>query len=172
MAYHDEKGRITIDEQAAAKDVKRLQESVEVLKRSRAAIDVLSKEYYMQGAVAFAIVNKAEQTKRDLSDMIAKLEETISFIQKTVRHYQLLDEQIKQAIQAAANAAAAAASTAGINASNSGSAAQTGSSGASHGGSGRHDSGTGTASKPAAEDVLKNIGSAMSDALENLLKKK
>lgn len=173
MAYHDEKGRITIDEQAASRDIKRLQEAVEVLKRSQAAVDTLSKEYYMQGAVAGAIVNKAGQTKRNLADMIEKLEETISFIRKTVRHYELLDEQIKQAIQAAANAAAAVAGTAGINAGNSGSSARTVSSGTVHGGSGRHDSTSGSgSSKPDADAVLESIGSAVNDVLGNLFKKK
>ena len=72
----------------------------------------------MQGAVAVAVMNQAQRMEKSLGSMIGRLEETIAFIQKTVRHYELLDEQIKQAIQAAASAAAAVQAASAVNAQN------------------------------------------------------
>ena len=44
MAYHDEKGRITIDAAAANKDIKRLREAIQVLEDSRSAIRSLTRQ--------------------------------------------------------------------------------------------------------------------------------
>ncbi len=119
MAYHDEKGRITIDAAAANKDIKRLREAIQVLEDSRSAIRSLTRQAsQMQGAVAVAVMNQAQRMEKSLGSMIGRLEETIAFIQKTVRHYELLDEQIKQAIQAAASAAAAVQAASAVNAQN------------------------------------------------------
>lgn len=93
MAYHDEKGRITIDAAAANKDIKRLREAIQVLEDSRSAIRSLTRQAsQMQGAVAVAVMNQAQRMEKSLGSMIGRLEETIAFIQKTVRHYELLDE--------------------------------------------------------------------------------
>ncbi len=43
MAYRDENGRITIDEQAAQKDIRRLREAANILKDSRAYAEAQEK---------------------------------------------------------------------------------------------------------------------------------
>ena len=59
MAYFDENGRITIDEDAAAKDIKRLRESAQVLKDSRAAIRSLKAQASeLEGQISEAILEK------------------------------------------------------------------------------------------------------------------
>ena len=121
MAYFDENGRITIDEDAAAKDIKRLRESAQVLKDSRAAIrSMKSQALEFQGEMSSAIVEKANEMERRQTAMIEKLEETAAYIQKVVNRYQKLDEEIKKAIQAAANAAEAAARAAAVSAGTAG----------------------------------------------------
>ena len=170
MAYQDENGRITIDAAAAQKDIGRLREAIQVLEDSRSAIRSLKRQAgQLQGAAALAVANQAGRMEKSLNNTIDKLEETISFIQKTVRHYELLDEQIKQAIQAAANAAAAARAAAAVNAQN------TGSSSAKSSASAPAQTGTkSTGSSPAPDmsDILKGLGKAASSALDSFFGKK
>lgn len=132
MAYVDESGRITIDEQAAARDIKRLRESAQVLKDSRAAIRSLkSKAGELEGQMSAAILEKAQAMEKRLTQMIDKLEETASYIQKTVNKYEQLDREIKRAIQAAADAAEAAARAAAVQAKSAGSISSVGGAAAS-----------------------------------------
>lgn len=110
MAFHDDKGRITIDEQAAAQDIRRLREAADILKESREAIRSLQRQSGdMQGKAASAIQAKGQEMEKELARMIEKLENSADFIRKTVEHYRRLDEELKRAIQAAAHAASSAA---------------------------------------------------------------
>ena len=115
MAYHDENGRITIDEQAANKDIKRLMESAQVLRTSRDAIVSLQRQAAdMEGQISLAVIVKSQEMEKKLSQMIDKLEYTADYIRKTVRRYEILDEQIKQAIQSASNMASAVIAASGV----------------------------------------------------------
>lgn len=114
MAYHDENGRITIDEQAANRDIRRLREAAGVLKDSRAGIrNMRQQSSDMKGLAAGAIQEKSLEMESKLSQMIDKLEETADYIQKVVRRYQKIDEDLKkliqQTMQAIQNGAGAAA---------------------------------------------------------------
>lgn len=102
MAYRDENGTITIDEIAAAKDIKRITEAIAILEESRRTLSKLSKHAATDGkgktaAAAEAVSN--ELIKR-INAMISNLNETKAFIKKTVEHYQYLDQQIKAIIKA------------------------------------------------------------------------
>lgn len=126
MAFHDEKGRITIDEQAADQDIRRLREAADILKESREAIRSLQSGD-MQGKAASAIQAKGREMEKELARMIERLEDSANFIRKTVEHYRRLDEELKRAIQAAhaqsasqvGSGAAAAAASQGAGQSNS-----------------------------------------------------
>lgn len=171
MAYFDENGRITIDEDAAARDIKRLRESAQVLKDSRAAIrSVKSQALEFQGEMSAAIVEKANEMERRQTAMIEKLEDTAAYIQKVVNRYQKLDEEIKKAIQAAASAAEAAAKASAVSAGTAGViSSSASSSGRGSSGGGRRDSaGTKTSSSSkktsdAAEKVIDTVKDAIDD---------
>lgn len=115
MAYHDENGKITIDEQAASKDIQRLTESAQVLRASKDAIVSLQRQAAdMEGQISVSVILKSQMMEKRLNQMIEKLEYTAEYIRKTVRRYELLDEQIKQAIESAANAASAVIAASGV----------------------------------------------------------
>ncbi len=106
MAYRDENGRITIDEQAARQDIRRLREAADILKDSLAGIRSLRQQSMdMQGLAVTAIQDKSLEMEKKLTQMIKKLESTADYIQKVVRHYQKMDEDLKKMIQQAAIAA-------------------------------------------------------------------
>ena len=105
MAYKDSSGRITIDEQAAAQDIRRLQEAMQILKDSRKAIvNIINQSSGEQGLTAQAICEKARQMCNYIDDLVNRLSETSSFISRTVAHYQEVDRQVKEAIQNTAGA--------------------------------------------------------------------
>ena len=176
MAYFDENGRITIDEDAAAKDIKRLRESAQVLKDSRAAIRSMKNQALeFKGEMSNAIVEKANEMERRQTAMIEKLEETAAYIQRVVNRYQKLDEEIKKAIQAAASAAEAAAKAASVAAGTAGAIAggstvAKSSSGKTYGGGGNgrgsgggsHGSSSGKTSKK-NDDLMDKVKDAMDD---------
>ena len=100
MAYKDSSGRITIDEQAAAQDIRRLQEAAQILKDSRKAIaNIINQASGEQGLTARAICEKAREMCNNIDALINRLNETSSFISRTVAHYQEVDRQVKEAIQ-------------------------------------------------------------------------
>jgi len=101
MAYKDSSGRITIDEQAAAQDIRRLQEAMQILSDSRKAIvNIINQASGEQGLAARAICEKAREMCGLIDALNNRLSETASFISRTVAHYQEVDRQVKEAIQA------------------------------------------------------------------------
>ena len=100
MAYHDENGKLTIDEAAANRDIKRLREAANILKDSRASIRSLRQQSTdMQGLAAQAIQEKSTEMEKKLTQMIDKLEDTADYIQKVVKRYQKIDEDLKKLIE-------------------------------------------------------------------------
>jgi seryl-tRNA synthetase len=101
MAYRDSSGKITIDEYAAAQDIQRLRQAIESLTNSRNAVNALIQQATSEkGQTSSAIIEKAGELKRQLDDMINRLNETLNFISRVVRHYQEVDRKVKEAIQA------------------------------------------------------------------------
>ncbi len=101
MAYYDNNGRITIDENVAWQDVNRIQHAIEQLNFSKAAIDNLIKQTASEkGLTSRAIIGKATQLRKQTDDLINRLEETITIIIRTVRRYQEIDRRVRDAIRA------------------------------------------------------------------------
>lgn len=104
MALYDENGTITIDENAADYDIRRINEALFHLQNSRAALNNLIKQAVdYQGNTGTAIIEKATELRSQVDDMINRLNETATFIRRTVDHYQWLDHQVKEAIIASEN---------------------------------------------------------------------
>ena len=114
MALKDSSGRITIDEYAAQQDIQKINQAKAALENSKKAIEnLINQASNEQGQTAVAIVEKATELRNQINTMIGRLNETSSFISRTIAHYQEVDRLVKEAIQNSmrAQAAAAAASS-------------------------------------------------------------
>lgn len=101
MAYYDENGRITIDENAAKADIQRINRAVEYLESSKKALSALiSQASEGKGQTTAAITEKAAELNSKIVDLISKLRDTSDFIHRTVQVYQAKDAQIKAQIDA------------------------------------------------------------------------
>lgn len=101
MALYDENGKITIDEYAAQKDINRIRTARAALNDSLKTINSLINQASTEnGQTSSAIVDKATEMKNQIVDMLNRLSETESFISKTVSHYQWVDQQVKNLINA------------------------------------------------------------------------
>ncbi len=102
MAYYDYNGTITIDENAARADINRIQSAIPKLTAVSGILERMIQEGgSAQGETALAIVEKAGDLNRQVSQLTALLREESQLIQQTVARYQLLDQQVKQTIEAA-----------------------------------------------------------------------
>lgn len=114
MALRDSSGKITIDEVAAAQDIRKIGSAIESLEASGKAVDnILRQADGEKGQTMVATIEKASELRRNINDMIRRLNETRSFIQRTVAHYQEVDRQVKAAIEASRIAASASAPVVG-----------------------------------------------------------
>lgn len=103
MAYYDYNGTITIDEQAARRDIQKLNSVLPSLEAAKRTLERLNEEGgNTKGSTGQAIVEKSSELVKRLNDMIRAMQETRNCIEQTVRHYQKLDQEVKAAIQAAA----------------------------------------------------------------------
>ena len=99
MAYYDYNGTITIDENAARADINRIQSAIPKLTAVSGILERMIQEgCSAQGETALAIVEKAGDLNRQVSQLTALLREESQLIQQTVARYQLLDQQVKQTI--------------------------------------------------------------------------
>ncbi len=113
MAFKDSSGRITIDEYAADQDIKRINQAINSLNDSKRALEnMINQASGEKGATAVAIVEKANEMKKQIESMINRLNETSSFISRTIAHYREVDRQVKEAIQNSMRAAASASTPA------------------------------------------------------------
>ncbi len=101
MAYHDENGKITIDEVAAEQDIRRLERAIADLNASKNAMkNLMNTAAAGKGEAVSAVTEKSGEMINKINDMISRLDETVSFIKRTVSHYRQVDENIKNAIKA------------------------------------------------------------------------
>lgn len=102
MAYYDYDGTITIDEQAARSDIRKIAAALPELEAAKAAMDrIYSEGSNTQGETGRAVVDKADELRKKLEQTMQALRETQELIQRTVNHYQRLDREVKAMIQAA-----------------------------------------------------------------------
>lgn len=112
MALKDSSGRITIDEYAAQQDIQKINQAKAALENSKKAIEnLINQASNEQGQTAVAIVEKATELRNQINTMIGRLNETSSFISRTIAHYQEVDRLVKEAIQNSMRAQAAASSS-------------------------------------------------------------
>jgi len=103
MAYHDENGKITIDEEAAREDIKRLRnaanmldDSMKAIQKMRISITRSTYEVYKH-----SLEDKNTQMYNRLKDARDELNATADYIDKVVKEYQRKDKLIRDAIKAA-----------------------------------------------------------------------
>lgn len=107
MALKDASGRITIDEYAAQQDIQRLEQAKAALENSKRAVEnLIHQASGEQGQTAAAMVEKATELRDQINSMIARLQETSSFISSTVAHYREVDRLVKEAVERSMNTAA------------------------------------------------------------------
>lgn len=102
MAYYDFDGRITIDEVAAQKDITNMQAARSILAEAKVSVDRMAQQASeSQGETAIAMLDKANELSKKISNLMQNLDESIAYIRRVIAHYQLLDQQVKAAIAAA-----------------------------------------------------------------------
>lgn len=95
MAYRDGSGAITIDEVAAANDIRKIQEAESYLYQSRTAIiQLMDLADRMTGETSNAIRDKAYELQTMVDRLNQQLAESRQLIQATVRRYQQIDAQL------------------------------------------------------------------------------
>lgn len=99
MAYRNMNGNITINENAANADIKRLCAAKQYLVDSENAINSLIKQAADgQGETATAVVEKANELKMQIERLISALENTEDYISRTVAKYKRIDKEVTEAI--------------------------------------------------------------------------
>lgn len=95
MAYRDGSGAITIDEIAAANDIRRIQEAEGYLAQSRQVIiQLMELADGMTGQTADAIRDKAYELQTQVDKLNSRLVESRQLISATVKRYQQIDAQL------------------------------------------------------------------------------
>lgn len=100
MSYMDMNGNITINENAANADIKRLRAAKQYLADSENAISSLIKQAADgQGETATAVVEKANELKMQIERLISSIENTEDCINRTVAKYRRIDKEVRDSIK-------------------------------------------------------------------------
>lgn len=100
MALYDANGNITIDDVAAKNDIMKFNQSAEILRESVCVMNgIISLAYEMKGQTGESIVDQASLLKNKLENMISNLAESSAYIQKTIEHYTIVDQNLKETFQ-------------------------------------------------------------------------
>ena len=100
MAFHDENGRVTIDEEAANADIKKMTDAQEAIQMSvREMKSLIEAAQNCSGATADAIVEKGQMLLGRLTKMNSNLDETAEYIRRVVEIYRRKDEELKNLIE-------------------------------------------------------------------------
>jgi len=116
MAYRDGSGAITIDEVAAANDIRRIQEAESYLAQSRSAIlQLMDLAERMTGQTADAIRDKAYELQTQVDRLNNQLVQSKQLISATVKRYQQIDAQLASHIAKQASSAGVSSGHTGTN---------------------------------------------------------
>ncbi len=100
MAFRDENGKITIDENAALNDINKLNLTISQLEQ---AYDLVTQINYlstdMQGNTATVINSVSTYLMKEISDLMSYTDNTKDNITKIVNKYQAIDKKIKEIIE-------------------------------------------------------------------------
>ena len=101
MAFKDENGRITIDEDAANDDIRKIRAAQEKLDESRRTLKALiSNAQTCVGETAEGISQKGNEIVFEINRLYENLSDTTRYIQRVVAVYKAKDQKLK-AIMAA-----------------------------------------------------------------------
>ena len=104
MAFKDENGRITIDEDAANSDIFKIRCAQERLDESRRALKALiGNAQTCKGQTAEAICNKGNEIMFEINRLYDKLTDSSKYIQRVVAIYKAKDQKLKALMAAKAN---------------------------------------------------------------------
>lgn len=99
-AYKDSSGKITIDSADVQNDIRRINGAISDLQKSENAIKrVIEHANEGKGKTNDAIIAKAGELKKRISDEINSLESTKEFMNRTVEKYERIDREIKERIE-------------------------------------------------------------------------
>ena len=102
MAYVDQNGLIQIDEIEASDDVKKLTKAVEILEEALSIINqIISINSASEGELTKTIEFSSKEMINDLTKQKNAIETEIKFISDTIEKYRVLDEEMKNKINAA-----------------------------------------------------------------------
>ena len=100
MAYYDESGRITIDEDAANADIRRINSAIACLQESVKALNSLIQEASAEkGRTSEAIVEKGIELRNQISGVKLSLIEAAETIRNTVNKYRAIDQKHKMQME-------------------------------------------------------------------------
>lgn len=100
MAFIDENGKITIDENAAERDVKNLLESKAHLLESLSVMRRIEAEATeFVGDTGVVLGSTAQQLQAQIQEMINEIDQTINRIRQVVSLYQAIDTSLKETVQ-------------------------------------------------------------------------
>ncbi|MCM1244434.1 MAG: hypothetical protein NC293_02180 [Roseburia sp.] len=100
MAYRDYNGKITIDENAAKNDVRKINAAIAKLETARGSVShLIQQSSAMKGQTGQAIASKSGELQKNLDVLIRNLRQEVTAINQTVAKYKRLDQQVKAAIQ-------------------------------------------------------------------------
>lgn len=100
MAYRNMDGAITIDEDVALSDVRKMAEAEEILRNAAGKLkELISEMQEYQGETVNAILEKSLEMLARIEKLISNLEDTQSFTKRVVAHYQLVDQKCKEALE-------------------------------------------------------------------------
>lgn len=100
MAYQNSAGNITIDEVAAMSDRNRIRQAIASLENAKRTVNMLAQNASAgQGKTCMAVVDKSNELIGEIDKMIARLNETDSYIARTVAHYEEIDADLKRIIE-------------------------------------------------------------------------
>lgn len=101
MAYVDQNGLILIDEIEASEDVNKLTRTIETMDETLAIINqIVSVNSASEGEVAKTIEASALEMITDIKKQKEAIEAEIKFINETIEKYRIIDEDIKNKINA------------------------------------------------------------------------
>ena len=96
MAFLDENGKITIDEDAANTDISKIQSAQEILQVSRTALrSLVDNAGTCVGDTPEAIVSVGNEILSQLNQLDQKLSDTVEYIRYVVQVYYRKDMELK-----------------------------------------------------------------------------
>ena len=100
MAYKNQNGRITIDENAAQQDIKNFNRSINKINDAINTLEEMkSIATEFQGKTANTIIISCDSLIRDLRQLLNSNENNVNFIKSIITKYKNIDQQIKKAIE-------------------------------------------------------------------------